>query len=323
MEDSRSRRRVATGTETAWCRAVPGGTGTAVLALSSSSSSSSAPPNLQLLQNALNKLQNAHPVLKSKLHYSPISSTVSFVTSPTPSVQVKTFKAPETSKIINDQNTLLNNNHHHAISISPLQILLEHELNENTTWRNLYRSDTAADMLFVTLYEVGSSIWVAVFRLHVAACDRTTAVSLLEELLVLMNDGGGGDKKDEMELGMENLVPRKLAKKPLLTRGLDMISYSMNSLRLTNLKFKDVKSPRRSQVECKRRGIKLSSAMVAAGLVAAHSSGGHSIHRHQRKYGVITLIDCRRFLEPLLSTHHFEAWLGVGYSLPFLGYLGA
>lgn len=53
------------------------------------------------------------------------------------------------------------------------------------------------------------------------------------------------------------------------------------------------------------RGIKLSSAMVAAGLVAAHSSGGHSNHRHQRKYGVITLIDCRRFLEPPLSTHHF------------------
>ncbi|XP_023540663.1 uncharacterized protein LOC111800960 [Cucurbita pepo subsp. pepo] len=320
MEDSRSRRRVATGTEAAWCRAVPGGTGTAVLALSSSSSSSSAPPNLQLLQNALNKLQNAHPVLKSKLHYSPISSTVSFVTSPTPSVQVKTFKAPETSKILNDQNTLLNNNHHHAISISPLQILLEHELNENTAWCNLHHSDRAADMFFVTLYEVSSSKWVAVFRLHVAACDRTTAVSLLEELLVLMNGGDGRDKKEEMELGMENLVPRKLAKKPLLTRGLDMINYSVNSLRLTNLKFKDVKSPRRSQVarlqmnhnqtqkilsECKTRGIKLSSAMVAAGLAAAHSSGGHSNHRHQRKYGVITLIDCRRFLEPPLSTHHF------------------
>lgn len=103
-------------------------------------------------------------------------------------------------------------------------------------------------MFFVTLYEVSSSKWVAVFRLHVAACDRTTAVSLLEELLVLMNCGNGRDKKEEMELGMENLVPRKLAKKPLLTRGLDMINYSVNSLRLTNLKFKDVKSPRRSQV---------------------------------------------------------------------------
>ncbi|CAK9323031.1 unnamed protein product [Citrullus colocynthis] len=312
MEDSTTRRRVTGCTENAWCRAVPGGTGTGILALSSTEA-----PNLQLLQNALHKLQNAHPILKSKLHYNPITSTFSFLTSSTPFVELKMFGIPETSKILlNDQDASNDNN----VSISPFQILLEHELNDNTPWRNLQFSDTAPDILFVNLYEVGLGKWVAIFRLHVAACDRTTAVSLLEELLVLITSGRGGDKKEEVELGLEDLVPRNLAKKPLLARGLNMITHSVNSLRLTNLKFKDVKSARRSQLarfqinqtethkilsECKLRGIKLSSVLVAAGLKAAHSSGSHGLDRHHRKYGIITLIDCRRFLEPPLTSHHF------------------
>ncbi|KAA0043870.1 uncharacterized protein E5676_scaffold352G003990 [Cucumis melo var. makuwa] len=315
MEHSDTRRRLASSTETAWCRAVPGGTGIAILALSSTE-----PPSLQRLENALHKLQNSHPVLKSKLHFNHISSTFSFLTSPTPFVQLKIFGIPETSKILlNDQNALKGN-----ISISPFQILLERELNDNTAWRSLNSSgsDAAADILFVNLYEVGIGKWVAIFRLHVAACDRTTAVSLLEELLVLMtNDGrGGGEKKGEVERGLEELVPRNLMKKPLLARGLNMLSHSVNSLRLTNLKFKDVKSARRSQLarfqinqtetnkilsECKLRGIKLSSVLVAAGLMAAHSSGSHGFDRHHRKYGIITLVDCRRFLEPPLTSHHF------------------
>ncbi|XP_022144622.1 uncharacterized protein LOC111014265 isoform X2 [Momordica charantia] len=308
------RRRAAAFNENAWCRAVPGGTGTAVLALSSREA-----PDSQRLQNALHKLQNSHPVLKSRLHVSPTSSTFSFVTSPDPFVRITTFGAPETVRILKDQNAPENR------SISPLQILLEHELNENGPWRDLccYGSDAAADMFFATLYEVGSGKWVAVFRLHVAACDRTTAVSLLEELLVLMSsaeDPSPIGEKWEMGVGMEDLVPHKLVKKPLLARGLDMLSYSINSLRLTNLKFKDVKSSRRSQVArlqinqnqthkllsaCKSREIKLSSLLVAAGLLAAHASGGHAFHRHQRKYGIITLIDCRPFLDPPLSSHHF------------------
>ncbi|XP_038903725.1 uncharacterized protein LOC120090244 [Benincasa hispida] len=314
MEDSTTRRRVAACSENAWCRAVPGGTGTGILAISST-----AAPNLPQLQNALHKLQNSHPVLKSKLHYNPTSSTFSFLTSSTPFVQLKMFGSSETSKFLNDQNAHNNGN----ISISPFQILLERELNDNTPWRNLQSSgDGTADILFVNLYEVGLGKWVAIFRLHVAVCDRTTAVSLLEELLVLIKSGGGGggDKKEEVELGLEDLVPRNLSKKPLLARGLNLLSHSVNSMRLTNLKFKDVKSARRSQLarfqinqtethkilsECKLRGLKLSSVLVAAGLVAAHSSGGHGFDRHHRKYGIITLVDCRRFLEPPLTSHDF------------------
>lgn len=268
MEDS-TLRRAAACTEAAWCHAVPGGTGTAVLAISIAKIL-----NPQRLQNALNKLQNSHPVLKSKLHFNPISSAFSFVTSPTPFVQVKKFELLETSRILqNDQNTPKNDNHH-AVSISPLQILLEHELNENSHWRNLHHSgtavETAADMLFVSLYEVGLGKWVAVFRLHVAACDRTTAVSLLEELLVLMSGdggGGGGNKKGKMELGIEDLVPKKLGKKPFLARGLDMISYSVNSLRLTNLKFKDVKSARKSQVARLQMNINQTQKILSVSII--------------------------------------------------------
>lgn len=47
---------------------------------------------------------------------------------------------------------------------------------------------------------------------------------------------------------IEDLIPNGKAKKPLRSRGVDMLSYSVSSLRLTNLKFKDTRSPRSSQV---------------------------------------------------------------------------
>lgn len=102
-------------------------------------------------------------------------------------------------------------------------------------------------------------MWVLVLRLHVSACDHTTAVSLLRELAGLM---GGGDEgrerevvvkkkignKGEVNLGIEDLIPCGKANKGLWLRGMDMLSYSVNSLRLANLKFKDTKSARFFQV---------------------------------------------------------------------------
>lgn len=54
--------------------------------------------------------------------------------------------------------------------------------------------------------------------------------------------------EEEVTSSIEDLVPNKKAKKGLWERGIDMLGYSVNSLRLTNLKFKDSKSPRSSQV---------------------------------------------------------------------------
>ncbi|XP_061353444.1 uncharacterized protein LOC133298205 [Gastrolobium bilobum] len=287
--------RTVGGTEYSWCRAVRGGTGIAVLAMLTSKALDPS-----RLQNALNKLQNSHPILKSKLHYSN-TTTFSFVTSPNPFVKVTFHNLHTTNK--ND-------------TVSPLQEILEHELNQNS-WHD--NPSSSSDMFFASVYTLPNGAWVVVMRLHVSACDRTTAVSLLRELLVLMEEEEGeedeGWNKGEVDLAMEDLVPGGKGKKALWTRGLDMLSYSINSLRLTNLKFIDTKATRFSQIVrlrlnqndtkrvlsgCKRSGIKLCAVLTAAGLMAAHCS-----KRSSKKYGIITFTDCRSLLEPPLSVHNF------------------
>ncbi|CAK7341863.1 unnamed protein product [Dovyalis caffra] len=54
---------------------------------------------------------------------------------------------------------------------------------------------------------------------------------------------------------------------------------------------------------CKSRGIKLSGALAAAGLIAAHSTKDLSDHQRE-KYAVVTLIDCRSILDPVLSSDY-------------------
>nr|GMD44423.1 uncharacterized protein LOC109181059 [Ipomoea batatas] len=102
-----------------------------------------------------------------------------------------------------------------------------------------------------------------------------------------------------------------------------MLGYSVNSFRLTNLKFNDVKGPRHSLLVrlqlnlhhtsrilagCKSAGIKLCGVLTAAGLIAAHSSRSqwdHNQQQQKKKYGVVTLTDCRSILDPPLSSHHY------------------
>jgi hypothetical protein len=221
------------GTEYGLWRASPGGTGIAVLALLVSKA-----PDISRLQNAIDKLQNYHPILKSRLIHSN-TNTLSFNTSPAPFVQIKSHTLEECLSSP-DQN--------HSI-ISPFHLVLEHELNQNT-----WCSNTRNDMLFfASIYALPNTKWVVVLRLHLSACDRTTSASLLRELLVLMGEGEEGEeiethKEMAMSLGIEDLIPRGKAKKSLLARGVDMLSYSVGSLSLSNLKFQDPKSPRSSQV---------------------------------------------------------------------------
>lgn len=315
--------RAVGGTEDSWCRAVLDGTGIAVLAILSSKN-----PDFARIRNALHKLQNSHPILRSRLHFNPSAKTFSFFTSPSPFIQVKSFNHSTTC------NILENLYNHENRNVSPLHLILEHELNQNA-WINSHQnnnpsSGTKNDMLFASVYALPGARWVLVLRLHVSACDRTTAVSLLRELLTLMGteeeDTGSQQgpreimvNKGEVSLAIEDLIPKGMAKKTLWARGLDMLGYSVNSLRLTNLKFQDAKSPRSTQIVrlllspddterilagCKARGIKLCGALGAAGLIAAHTSKCRSDHQ-KKKYGVITLTDCRSILEPPLSNHNF------------------
>ncbi|KAJ0087659.1 hypothetical protein Patl1_32550 [Pistacia atlantica] len=299
------------GTEYSWCRAVPGGTGIAVLAILTSKTLEALK-----LQNAINKLQKLHPVLRSKLHSNPSKNSFSFITSSTPYVQIKSFNLSSTRKILESLNPPTKN-----LPISPLQSLLEHELNQNVWWCS--NDNNENDMFLASMYSLPNEKWVVVLRLHVSACDRTTAVSLLRELQELVGEAEeekeerGGKVVNEINLGIEDLIPSGKVKKSLWTRGIDMLSYSMNSFRSTNLKFIDVNSPRCSQVVriqmnkdeteriisgCKSRGIKLCGALAAAGVMAAQST---KCSQSDRKYAVVTFTDCRSILEPPLSAHHF------------------
>ena len=238
------------GIEYSWCRYVTGGTGIAVLALLVSKA-----PDIPCLQNAIYKLQNTHPILKSKLHSNTTTKTYSFIISSTPFVQIKSFNVPSTLSIIESLSSP--NNH----SISCFHLILEHELNQNT-WSSSEDNNCAScngittnDMFFATIYALPDTKWVLVFRLHASGCDRTTMVSLLRELLMLVGeeDGGGlvnemGKNKGEIGLKIKDLIPNKKVKKNVWARGVAMLSYSFSSLRFTNLKFKDTMSPRSSQV---------------------------------------------------------------------------
>ncbi|KAJ6750021.1 hypothetical protein OIU85_000630 [Salix viminalis] len=311
--------RAVGGTEQSWCRAVPGGTGIAVLAILTTRF-----PRNSVLENALHKLQKSHPILRSRLHTgSSSTNTFSFITSPTPFIKLKAFSLSSTFEILENPSNPKNH------SVSPLHLILEHELNQNS-WCNNNRApssknDIDQDMFFATIYALPNAKWVLVLRLHASACDRTTAVSLLRELVALVSEevrGAAPPKEiaDEGEvcLSIEDLVPDKKVKKGLWERGIDMLGYSVNSLRLTNLRFKDSRSPRSSQVVrlqmnqqdtekiiagCKSRGIKLCGALTSAGIIAAHKSKNRV--DKQRKYAVVTLTDCRSILEPSLSNHHF------------------
>ncbi|EPS70645.1 hypothetical protein M569_04115 [Genlisea aurea] len=53
---------------------------------------------------------------------------------------------------------------------------------------------------------------------------------------------------------------------------------------------------------CKSRGIKLCGILTAAILLAAASANAK---KNLNKYGVVTLTDCRSFLNPPLSVHHY------------------
>ncbi|XP_077230793.1 uncharacterized protein LOC143863899 [Tasmannia lanceolata] len=284
------------GTEFSWYRSVPGGTGITVLALHLSK-----PPNLSTLQNTLHKLQNSHPILRSKLTHP------SFSISPTPSLQIQSFNLSFTSNLLQNLSNPLH--------IPPLHLLLEHELNQNP-----WSSEPNSYVFFVTLYAVSDSDSVLALRLHTSVCDRTSGAYILRELMGLITEEEGGVEREcenEICLAIEDLIPKGSCDKPFWARGFDLVGYSLNSLRTVNLGFEDVDSPRSSQVvrlkmradetdrlltACKARGIKLCGAIAAAGLIAANSSK-HLTDDQSENYAVVTLIDCRRNLDPVLHDH--------------------
>ncbi|KAJ3677944.1 hypothetical protein LUZ60_001747 [Juncus effusus] len=284
--------RPVAGTEFSWCQAVPGGTGTTVLAILFSK-----PVHLPSLNSSLNSLLTNHPILSSKL---------AFVQDSTP------FFSIPSSPCVNIEAQPLSSSFHETIEL---------ELNRNPWSEPSY--DDPVPVFFTTVYESPQlDQFVLCLRFHTAACDRASAVSILKELLILMASEANGDETsiDDVALkaGIEELIPKRDSSKPFWMRGKDLLGYSINGLRSSTFQFEDTESERRTEMirfvftkeetqnllnECEERGVKLCGAISAAGLITARNSKQLEPGQSET-YSVVTIVDCRKFLEPPLEKHN-------------------
>ncbi|PKA66825.1 hypothetical protein AXF42_Ash003482 [Apostasia shenzhenica] len=305
--DRKSHRPVG-GTELSWCRAVPGGTGITVLAFLLSH-----PIPLPLLRSTVHRLQISHPFLRARLP----SASAAATGGPPPHILISTDPTDVIEIVPSDQLQELAG----AADPPPLSLfhfLLEHEMNRNP-WA---QPAEPVQAFFATVYELPEpDRSVLALRLHTGVCDRTAGVAILKELVHLMSSGGDDLERKEEEVvpAIEDLIRKEDAWKPFWARGIDLIGYSVNGLRSTVLRFEDAGSVRRSEVvrlvmdaqetrrllgACDAKGMKLCGAVTAAGLLAAYAS--KNLHDSQPEtYSVITLIDCRKYLNPPLESNHF------------------
>ncbi|XP_039143410.1 LOW QUALITY PROTEIN: uncharacterized protein LOC120280599 [Dioscorea cayenensis subsp. rotundata] len=291
--------RPVAGTEHSWCSVVPGGTGITILLLRLSRPISlfSLPP------------------------LSPISST------PTPSSAPGSLEPTQTNTSSSPSLPFAtpSSKPYPYLPVPPFLSALDLELNRNP-WTDTPEPNQIP-VFFTTIYEnqpdPGPSL--IVLRFHTSVCDRTAAVAILKELMALLAGGGGGGEEGQsrngengVNLGIEDLIPKKDSWKPFWARGKDLIGYSLNGLRTHCLSFQDTDSARSSEVvrlvvdqdetnrilsACKERGIKLFSVITAAVLIATVSS--KLLENNQAEtYSVVTLVDCRKYLEPPLHEHN-------------------
>lgn len=227
------------GTENSWCKAASGGTGITVLFILVTRK-----PDFNLLQNSITKLQNTHPILRAKLNYDPSTSTFTFL--------IPCFSSLDLHSVdLQSTNSIIQSHLGGGSNVDSFQILLEHELNNNP-WLNLDRSvsSRSVDVMHASVYEMEGEKWAVMLKVHTGVCDRSAAVALMKELTALMkNDGVGNvDEAREVSLGVEECIPNGKMSKPFWSRGVDMLGYSLNSFRLSNLEFVDPNSERCSRV---------------------------------------------------------------------------
>ncbi|KAK8947232.1 hypothetical protein KSP39_PZI007101 [Platanthera zijinensis] len=303
--------RPAGGTELSWCRAVPGGTGIAVLALHLSRQIS-----LPFIRSSLRRLQLSSPLLRARLPSAASNSRPSFLISPSPSVEIELIPSDLLPQIAVASD---------SPPISLFHSLVEHEMNRNC-WAEP-SEDEPAGVLFATIYELPEpDRSLLVLRLHTGVCDRTAGVAILKELVDAVAggvdrtalDGGEEEEEGEVLLAIEDLISKEDSWKPFWARGKDLVGYSLNGLRSSSLPFMDTGSNRKSEVVrllmeadqtkrllavCNAKGIKLCAAITAAGMLATYAS--KNLQNNQPEtYSVVTLVDCRKYLNPPLNDKH-------------------
>ncbi|KAL6840276.1 hypothetical protein ACP4OV_030086 [Aristida adscensionis] len=296
------RARAAGGTEYSWCRAVPGGTGTTLLALRLAPRATAAAA--ATIQAALRSLQSAHPVLGARIRAAASGPTLAFPSAPPPAPPLAAVPAPPESA-------------------PDFHALLEHELNRNP-WAEPSAPD--APVLFATLYDLpppggGAALFL---RIHTVACDRSAAAALASELVALLGGGEEGAAAERApetaaaEAALEERIPQRDTWKPFWARGRDMVGYSINGLRTSALPFVETGTARSTQMlrlgfgrdetarlldACKENGMRLCAAMAAATMLAARQSKDLDVGQ-QETYSIVTLVNCRKFLEPALDDHN-------------------
>nr|GFA92234.1 alcohol acetyltransferase [Tanacetum cinerariifolium] len=110
--------------------------------------------------------------------------------------------------------------------------------------------------MFAGVHKLPEGEYAVVLRLHTAVCDRAAAAFLLRELLGLF--GGDGKeivKEERLGLSIEECVPAGKANKPFWARGADMLGYSVNSFRFSNLEFKESGFPKATEFVRMRIGV--------------------------------------------------------------------
>ncbi|KAG6420919.1 hypothetical protein SASPL_117464 [Salvia splendens] len=131
-------------------------------------------------------------------------SSFSYVIPQSPYLQIRPFDTQSTAQILQSHS-----------SIPPLQLILEHELNNNS-WQNPDPSSDA-DLFLASLYVLEGSLWVLALRIHTSVCDRAATAALLSELVAMMEEKEGNraesmEENQEMEvsLGIEDCRARRL-----------------------------------------------------------------------------------------------------------------
>ncbi|XP_024396690.1 uncharacterized protein [Physcomitrium patens] len=217
---------------------------------------------------------------------------------------------------------------------------VEEELNINI-WPEREHCLQPVQLFVVRLYLLSENRSAMILRIHTAACDRVSASTVSADILkalsnVSKRELAASDVSQEVEeeipqlmqqdsgledtntgpdlLSVEDTIPPGKANKPFWAHGIDLLGYSLGSRRHALLPFQDPDSPRRTGLirsslsfdhtqallqACNEAKASLYGALCAAGLKAAAATknlGGRGEH-----YAVISLVDCRRFLEPAIS----------------------
>ncbi|CAN6439164.1 unnamed protein product [Victoria cruziana] len=300
--------RPAGGTEYSWCRAVASGTGTTVLTILLS-----RPPEHAALERALRRIQSRHPLLRARLQWGDRNPTLSL--SPEPYISAELVGSAETSAVLQSSD-----------AADPFHALLEHELNRNS-WREITRTETPSELFLATVYRLPDSSSVVALRLHTAICDRVSAVCILRDVLQSYGEevaGGtparevrkGNEEEGKVPRAIEEMVPWDKGRKPFWAHGLDLLGYSLGSMRFCNLHFHDTTSERASRVvrlqmdrdetdrilkACRERGGMAPSVALAAAAMKAANFSKEEPGPQVESYAVVTFVDCRASLDPPLQ----------------------